>query len=100
MYPQVEKIRKYTKSSAFYLYLELYKGQVTSIRRKNDIEIKVNRIHKLDPQIRNIKAFADIEISGAILVKGYRCWMGKTVCLCLCRVRRARIINGMKQSGR
>jgi stage V sporulation protein G len=41
------------------------------------IEIKVNRIHKLDPQIRNIKAFADIEISGAILVKGVQVLDGK-----------------------
>jgi len=41
------------------------------------IDIKVNRIHKLDPQIRNIKAFADIEISGAILVKGLQVLDGK-----------------------
>jgi len=41
------------------------------------LEIKVNRIHRLDPQIRNIKAFADIEISGAILVKGLQVLDGR-----------------------
>jgi stage V sporulation protein G len=41
------------------------------------VDIKVNRIHKLDPQIRNIKAFADIEVGGAILVKGLQVLDGK-----------------------
>lgn len=41
------------------------------------LEIKVSRIHRLEPQIRNIKAFADIEINEAILVKGLQVLEGE-----------------------
>ncbi len=34
------------------------------------IEIKVNRLHKFDNGSKKLKAFADIEVNGSILVKG------------------------------
>ena len=41
------------------------------------IEVKVNRIHKLVEPIENMRAFADIEVNGEILIKGLRILNGK-----------------------
>ncbi|MFA5038837.1 MAG: SpoVG family protein [Candidatus Omnitrophota bacterium] len=41
------------------------------------IEIKVNRMHKLGNAEKNMKAFADIEINGILLIKGLRILNGK-----------------------
>jgi stage V sporulation protein G len=42
------------------------------------IEIKVNRIHRINDEEKNLKAFADIEINGSFLVKGIRVVKGKS----------------------
>lgn len=34
------------------------------------IEVKVNRIHRIEDEEGSLKAFADIEINGSLLVKG------------------------------
>jgi stage V sporulation protein G len=41
------------------------------------IEIKINRIHKMEDATKNIQAFADIEINDAILVKGLKIMRSK-----------------------
>lgn len=41
------------------------------------IEIKVNRIRRIDDDEKSIKAFADIEVCGALELKGLRVVKGK-----------------------
>ena len=41
------------------------------------IDIKVNRIHRFTSEESNLKAFADIEINGSLLVKGLQVMHGK-----------------------
>jgi len=41
------------------------------------IEIKVNRLHRFEDEERNLKAFADIEINGSLLIKGIQVVHGK-----------------------
>ncbi len=35
-----------------------------------DVEVKVNRIHKLTNADKKLKAFADIEVNGLLMIKG------------------------------
>ncbi len=41
------------------------------------IDIKVNRIHKFEDEEKKLRAFADIEINGSLLVKGIHVIKGK-----------------------
>lgn len=41
------------------------------------IEVKVNRIHKFEDNDKTLRAFADIEINGALLIKGLQVVQGK-----------------------
>lgn len=41
------------------------------------IEVRVNRIHRFDVEGKNLRAFADIEINGSLLVKGLQIVKGK-----------------------
>ena len=41
------------------------------------IEVKVNRIHRFENEEKNLRAFADIEINGSLLIKGLPVMQGK-----------------------
>lgn len=41
------------------------------------VDIKVHRIHKIEDEEKNVRAFADIEINGSFLVKGLQVMRGK-----------------------
>ncbi len=41
------------------------------------IDVKVNRMHRMDDETINTKAFVDIEINGSLLVKGLHVMNGK-----------------------
>ncbi len=41
------------------------------------IEIKVNRMHRIEDEERSLRAFADIEVNGSLLIKGVQVIRGK-----------------------
>lgn len=41
------------------------------------LEVKVNRIHRIEKEGKSLRAFADIEINDSILVKGLQVLNGK-----------------------
>lgn len=41
------------------------------------IEVKVNRLRRIQEDGKNLKAFADIEVNGFLLIKGVRVFSGK-----------------------
>jgi stage V sporulation protein G len=41
------------------------------------IDIRVNRIHRFEDEEKKLRAFADIEINGSLLVKGVHIIKGK-----------------------
>lgn len=41
------------------------------------IEVKVNRLHRMEDEEKNLRAFADIEVNGFLLIKGVRVMNGK-----------------------
>ncbi len=73
-------MREYIYFFAFVVPKEENKNINNGIKWKGDgmtIDVKVNRIHRIEGEEKKMKAFADIEINNSLLVKGLLVMSGK-----------------------